>query len=75
VRLKTFYLLAAIAGAVVPWLFFAGFFVEYGPGPYHARDPRRHADRIARTGRICAVMRDRYAPSSAVIHENPVYSG
>jgi hypothetical protein len=50
VRLKTFYLLAAIAGAVVPWLFFAGFFVEYGPDPYHARGPRRHSGWMRPTG-------------------------
>ena len=28
--MKTFYLLAAIVGTVVPWIFFAGFIVENG---------------------------------------------
>ena len=31
--LKTFYLLAAALGTVVPWLFFGGFFAANGPDP------------------------------------------
>ena len=31
--MRRFYLLAALAGAVIPWLFFAGFFASHGPAP------------------------------------------
>lgn len=31
--LKRFYLVAALAGTVIPWAFFAGYFAEFGPWP------------------------------------------